>query len=118
MQVLTRKTRAMITDASLKSGWVLMDRMILKLYISGMSAHSDKIIADIKSYLNIYFKDQFDLYIIDIKKNPDLAKQDNILATPILCRVSPLPEKRFIGDLAAQNNLLNVLGAPPDEMVD
>ena len=48
----------------------------------------------------------YDLEVIDIFQQPELAKVDQILAVPTLIRKSPLPPPRFIGDLSDRDVVL------------
>lgn len=84
-------------------------KYILKLYVAGDSASSSRAIAQVKLITTEALKDACELTIIDTKKNPGLAEDDKILATPTLCRVSPLPEKRIIGDFGDKSKVLMAL---------
>jgi len=47
--------------------------------------------------------------VIDLMKNPQLAKADQILAIPTLIRKIPEPMKRVIGDLSNAERALLAL---------
>lgn len=51
-------------------------------------------------------KDHYDLEVIDVLKNPELAEQDKILATPTLIKQLPPPLRRVIGDLSDSEKVL------------
>ena len=51
-------------------------------------------------------KGMYELKIIDVFKNPQLAEDEKILATPTLSRVLPPPVKRIIGDLSDKEKVL------------
>lgn len=51
-------------------------------------------------------KSIYDLKIIDVLKNPQLAEDDKILATPTLIKVLPLPLRKIIGDLSDKEKVL------------
>jgi len=44
--------------------------------------------------------------VIDLLKNPQLARSEQIVDIPTLVRKSPLPKKSVIGDLSNTNNVL------------
>jgi circadian clock protein KaiB len=46
------------------------------------------------------------IVLVDLLKNPKLAKADQILAIPTVVRKSPLPQKTVIGDLANMEKVL------------
>jgi circadian clock protein KaiB len=81
-------------------------KYMLKLYVTGETANSIRAIANLKKILSEEFKGVYELRIIDVIKNPQLAEDDKILATPMLSRVLPLPVKRLIGDLSEKDKVL------------
>ena len=81
-------------------------KYILKLYITGQTTNSVKAIQNLRKILSGELKDVYGLKIIDVLKNPQLAEDEKILATPTLCRVLPPPVKRIIGDLSDKEKVL------------
>lgn len=77
-----------------------------KLFITGQTSKSEKIIKKLKKLLDDEFKNQYSLEIIDVIENPELAKKERIFATPTLIKSFPLPIKRVIGDLDNKKNIL------------
>jgi len=78
----------------------------LKLYVAGQTTNSQRAIANMKSILGKEMKGLYTLKVIDILKNPKLAEDEKILATPTLSRVLPLPVRRIIGDLSDREKVL------------
>jgi circadian clock protein KaiB len=87
----------------------MSNKCILKLYVAGDTATSSRAIAQVKLIVGEDLKDACQLTIIDVKKNPELAEADRILGTPTLCRASPLPAKRIVGDFGDKNKVLTAL---------
>jgi len=85
------------------------DKLILQLYVSGMSAKSMEAIGNVKRLCEEYLKGEFDLEIIDIYKNPSLAMEQQIVFTPSLIKLLPLPKKIFIGSMSDTKKLINGL---------
>ena len=85
------------------------DKLILQLYVSGMSAKSMQAIGNVKRLCEEYLKEEFDLEIIDIYKNPSLAQEHQIVFTPSLIKLLPLPKKIFIGSMSDTKKLINGL---------
>ena len=48
--------------------------------------------------------------MIDILQQPGRAREDHVLAVPVLIKHIPLPVKRFIGDLSNRDTVLLGLG--------
>jgi circadian clock protein KaiB len=86
------------------------EKIILRLYIAGMSSNSVLAIQNITKLCNQYPKDHFDLEIIDIYKNPSVALEQKIVFSPSLIRQFPLPRKTVIGDLSDTKKVIAGLG--------
>jgi circadian clock protein KaiB len=86
------------------------DKMILQLYITGMSENSVRAIQNIRQLCDEYLHGRFDLEIIDIYKNPSVAEEQKIVFSPSLIKQLPLPRKTFIGDLSDTKKVIHGLG--------
>jgi circadian clock protein KaiB len=86
------------------------EKIILQLYIAGMSENSVLAIRNITQLCNQYLKDHFELEIIDIYKNPAIAEEQKIVFSPSLIRQFPLPRKILIGDLSDTMKVMLALG--------
>jgi len=86
---------------------------VLRLYVTGMSPRSTQAIAAIKEICEHQLANRYDLEVIDIYQKPALARGEQIIATPTLVRVLPLPLRRLIGDLADQERVLLGLDIHP-----
>lgn len=78
---------------------------VLKLYIAGKTSNSVRAIDNLKTALK-QVKKKYKLEVIDILKNPKLAEDEKIIATPVLEKKLPPPLRRIIGDLADQEQIL------------
>jgi circadian clock protein KaiB len=90
-------------------------KIVLQLYIAGMSENSLRAVQNITQLCGQYPDSWFDLEIIDIYKDPSLAEKQKIVFSPSLIRQSPLPQKTFIGDLSDKKKLIIGLGITPKE---
>ncbi len=78
----------------------------LRLYIAGHTPKSITAFYNLKKICEEHLEGQYHIEVIDLLKNPQLAKGDQIVAVPTLVRKLPPPLKRIIGDLS---NTLRVL---------
>lgn len=78
----------------------------LKLYVAGASPKSLEAFANLKMICNEHLKGQYSIKVIDLLKNPKLAKGDQIVAIPTLVRRLPEPIKKIIGDLSSKQRVL------------
>lgn len=88
-------------------------RYVMRLYITGSTPNSTRALANIRNICEEYLDGRYDLEVLDIARNPALAATAQILAAPTLVRVSPLPMRRFIGDMSRRDSILLGLGLRP-----
>lgn len=79
---------------------------VLKLYVAGNTPNSVRALKTLKNILEEEFKGVYALKVIDVLKNPQLAEEDKILATPTLSKVLPPPVRKIIGDLSDREKVL------------
>jgi circadian clock protein KaiB len=81
-------------------------KYVLKLYVTGTTPRSQAAIKNLKKIMNVDFKGEYSLKVIDVVKQPRLAEDDKILATPTLIKTLPPPLARIIGDLSDRERVL------------
>ena len=91
---------------------------ILKLYVAGNTPNSMRALKTLRNILETEFKGVYALKVIDVLKNPQLAEEDKILATPTLSKILPPPVRRIIGDLSDRERVLIGLDLLYDELTD
>jgi circadian clock protein KaiB len=72
----------------------------LRLYVAGHTAKSITAFTNLKKICEEHLEGRYHIEVIDLVKNPQLAKGDQILAIPTLVRSLPQPLKKIIGDLS------------------
>lgn len=85
----------------------------LRLYVAGQTAKSVAALANLKRVCEEHLAGRYDIEVIDLVKNPQLAAGDQILAVPTLVRRLPAPLKRIIGDLSNTEKVLVGLDIRP-----
>lgn len=74
---------------------------MLRLYVAGENQKSRAALTNLKRLCERHLgTGHYEIEVIDLVKNPQLAKADQILAVPTLIRRMPEPIKRVIGDLS------------------
>ena len=79
---------------------------VLKLYVAGNTPNSVRALNTLKNILSQEFQGVYSLKVIDVLKNPQLAEEDKILATPTLSKILPPPVRKIIGDLSDRERVL------------
>ena len=82
------------------------ERYVLRLYVSGMTLRSLRAIANIKKICEEHLSGRYELEVVDIYQQPELAKTEEIVAAPTLIKNLPLPLRKFIGDLSDTERLI------------
>ena len=75
-----------------------MSTPVFKIYIAGHNSRNRELIATLKEVCTELFLSNHQIQVIDILKSPKEAEKQKVLATPMIVRVVPAPEKRIIGD--------------------
>jgi circadian clock protein KaiB len=78
----------------------------LRLYVAGQSAKSIAAFTNLKRICETHLKGLYEIEVIDLLVDPQLAKGDQIIAVPTLVRQLPAPVKKIIGDLAKEDRVL------------
>lgn len=71
-----------------------------RLYVAGQTPKSLKAVENLKRMCEEHLPGRYKIEVIDLHKNPRLAKEDQIVALPTLVRKLPDPLRRVIGDLS------------------
>ncbi len=85
----------------------------LRLYIAGQTARAAAAIANLERICEERLQGRYQLEVVDLLRNPQLARGDQILAIPTLVRRLPPPIKRLIGNLADTERVLVGLDLRP-----
>lgn len=86
----------------------------LRLFVAGSSPASVRAITNLRAVLEKYLAGNYNLTIIDIHQQPDLAQEENITAVPMLIKKEPLPKRLLVGDMSNTARVLRGLGVSND----
>ncbi|MEJ0029865.1 MAG: circadian clock protein KaiB [Bacteroidota bacterium] len=93
-----------------------MGKWELRLYIAGNTPKSATALRNLKKYCEEHLKGIYDIEVIDLLKNPQLAEGDQILAIPTLVKKVPEPVRKIIGDLSNEEKVLVGLDIRPSKV--
>ena len=86
---------------------------ILRLYVAGQTPKSLAAFANLKRICEEHLAGQYEIEVVDLLENPQLAAGDQILAIPTLVRQLPPPVRKIIGDLSNTERVLVGLDVRP-----
>ncbi len=78
---------------------------VLRLYIAGLSPRSTLAVERIQRICDLYLAGRYELTVIDLFVNPEMARQAQIVVAPTLIKQSPSPKRLFIGDMSDEKKI-------------
>jgi circadian clock protein KaiB len=97
-------------DSNEKDKFVVDGKLVLQLYVTGMSPKSMEAIDNIRRLCDEHLQGIFELEIIDLYKNPEAASEHQIVFSPSLIKQLPLPKKTLIGTFSDTEKVIKGLG--------
>ena len=81
-------------------------KYILRLYVTGSSARSMRAVYNLKKLCEEHLTNDYELEVIDVNKHPEVAREEQIVAVPMLVKKLPAPLRKFVGDLSNTQKIL------------
>jgi circadian clock protein KaiB len=85
-------------------------KLVLQLYVSGMSPKSMEAIENINKICSELLEDSFQLEIIDLYKHPEAASEQQVVFSPSLIKRNPPPKKILVGTFSDSGKVIRGLG--------
>lgn len=86
---------------------------LLRLYVTGMTPKSIRAIANIRKICDEHLQGRYELEVVDLYQQPQLAQNEQIIAAPTLIKELPRPLRRMVGDLSNTERVLVGLDLRP-----
>ena len=87
----------------------------LKIYTTGVTPTSQRAIKNLQEICAEVFMDRkYEIVVINVIENPQLAEDEKILATPTEIKEIPPPMRRIIGDLSDKERVIIGLNLIPE----
>jgi circadian clock protein KaiB len=80
--------------------------IVLRLFVAGENPTYRRAVRCIKAFCKEELDENYELEIVDIVRQPEIAERMNVLATPALIKVSPEPVQHICGDLSDRERLV------------
>ena len=82
------------------------DKWVLRLYVAGKTLKTVTALRNLERICEERLQGKYSIEVIDLMKNPQLARDQQILALPTLVRKVPKPVRSIIGDLSNTERVL------------
>lgn len=86
---------------------------VLRLYVAGINQRSNRAVFNVRNLCEKYLKGRYQLQVVDIYQQPELAKSANLIAAPTLIKELPVPLRRLVGDFSDIDRVLVGLNIVP-----
>jgi circadian clock protein KaiB len=86
---------------------------LLHLFITGATPNSTRAVRNIKEICEQHLKGRYELLIVDIYQQPELAEREDLIGVPTLIKRRPGLVRRLVGDLSDRERVIKALGIMP-----
>ncbi|MFL5859803.1 MAG: circadian clock KaiB family protein, partial [Solirubrobacteraceae bacterium] len=77
-----------------------MQRLKFRVYVTGTALRSAVAVGNLRAICEARVPGAYEIEVVDVRKRPELAEQDRVLATPTVLMLAPGPPRWVIGDLS------------------
>jgi circadian clock protein KaiB len=88
------------------NGQEVKQKYLLRLFVTGQTPRSVQSIDNLKRLCERYLKGRYELEVVDIYQQPEMATENQIIAAPTLIKKLPLPLRRLVGDFSNQDRVV------------
>jgi|HubBroStandDraft_4_1064222.scaffolds.fasta_scaffold00129_3 circadian clock protein KaiB len=108
MRELNLKPKSEAKNSSTRSRKSLASKKMyrLRLYVTGQTPRSASSLQNLKDVCDEYLAGRFELDVVDIYQQPELAREAQIIAAPTLIKMLPLPLRKLVGDLSNRKQVM------------
>jgi circadian clock protein KaiB len=86
---------------------------VLRLFVTGHTQKSMRAVRNITQLCEQHLAGAYDLQVIDVCQQPELAGEHQLVAAPALLKLLPLPPRKMVGDMSDTGRVLAGLGISP-----
>jgi circadian clock protein KaiB len=83
-----------------------VNRYLLKLFVTGQTPRARRAIDNLSRLCEERLRGQYEIIVVDVLEDPQLAEDERVFATPTLIKLLPPPLRRIIGDLSDSEKVL------------
>jgi circadian clock protein KaiB len=108
-----RKPKSCVTPKLVDQADLNQAPYLLKLFVTGSTPRSLRAITNLQVILQEHLAGRYELQIVDLYQQPELAKDNQLVAAPTLIKRLPEPARRVIGDMSNTDEVLFGLDIAP-----
>ncbi len=81
-------------------------KYVFRLFVTGLTPRSLEAIENVRALCEEHLKGHYELDVVDVYKEPEVAREHQVIAAPTLIKKLPLPLRRFVGDMTRTEKVL------------
>ncbi|MFA5860981.1 MAG: circadian clock KaiB family protein [Candidatus Thermoplasmatota archaeon] len=86
-------------------------RWEFQVFVVGRAApHSQRAVLNLQRILDRHLRGGYDLKVIDLREQPELAAQEQLIVIPAVVRKHPPPSVRLTGDFSDEARVIGAFG--------
>jgi circadian clock protein KaiB len=85
------------------------DTYFFQLFVAGNESNSSQARENLAWLCEKHLKGRYKIDAVDVLKNPAAAHKNNVLVTPMLILIKPLPKVKVLGNLSDARQVLAAL---------
>jgi len=83
--------------------------VVVRLFVAGSTPRSARAVSNLRAILDEHLPGNYELDVIDLYQQPELAKKYGLVAVPTALKTAPPPVRRIIGDMSDESRVLAAL---------
>jgi circadian clock protein KaiB len=92
-----------------------LQRLKFRVYVTGTALRSAVAVGNLRAICEARVPGAYEIEVVDVRRQPELAERDRVLATPTVLRLAPGPSRWVIGDLSDRRLAALALELPDPE---
>lgn len=85
------------------------DRYVFQVFVAGHEPNSALALGNLVRLCNKHIPGHYQIHTVDVLKHPDVAYRQNVIVTPTVVLISPLPRVTLFGTLSVPGQVLAAL---------
>jgi circadian clock protein KaiB len=86
------------------------NEFLLRLFVTGQTQKSVRAVRNVTALCEALLPGRYELEIVDVYQQPELASEHQLVAAPTLIKMLPLPSRRLVGDMSDSGKVMAGLG--------
>ncbi len=87
----------------------MTEKALIKIYVADSDSMTAKTIENVRQYCSKVFANGYEVLVVNVVENPEIALKECILAIPTIVKETPKPSQNIIGHVVTVEDIENSL---------